>query len=104
MKMTAFWDIAPCSLVNVDRRFRSTYSVHNRGDDGHDGGSPQLRNVGLLHRDYVAPQKAVIFITETRRLRGDVLQWLDGYAETDNCLRIFIHTHKYSSPIEYNTH
>jgi hypothetical protein len=24
-KMTAFWDIAPCSLVEADRRFRGTY-------------------------------------------------------------------------------
>jgi hypothetical protein len=24
-KMRAFWDIAPCSLVEVERRFRSTY-------------------------------------------------------------------------------
>jgi hypothetical protein len=24
-KMTAFWDIAPCSLVEVDRRFRREY-------------------------------------------------------------------------------
>jgi hypothetical protein len=25
MKMTAFWDITPCSLVEVDRRFRGVY-------------------------------------------------------------------------------
>jgi hypothetical protein len=23
MKITAFWDVAPCSLVDVDRRFRA---------------------------------------------------------------------------------
>jgi hypothetical protein len=23
MKMAAFWDIAPCSLVDIDRRFRA---------------------------------------------------------------------------------
>jgi hypothetical protein len=22
MKITAFWDVAPCSLVQIDRRFR----------------------------------------------------------------------------------
>jgi hypothetical protein len=26
MKMAAFWDTAPCSLVEVDRRFGHTYS------------------------------------------------------------------------------
>jgi hypothetical protein len=25
MKMTAFWDIAPCSLTEMDRRFRDVY-------------------------------------------------------------------------------
>jgi hypothetical protein len=31
MKMTFFWDVAPCSLVKVDRRFRGAYYLHNRG-------------------------------------------------------------------------
>jgi hypothetical protein len=26
--MTAFWSIAPCSLVEVDRRFRGAYCLH----------------------------------------------------------------------------
>jgi hypothetical protein len=34
MKMTTFWDIAPCSLVEVDRRFRGAYCLHYRPDDG----------------------------------------------------------------------
>jgi hypothetical protein len=25
MKMTVFWDIAPCSLVEIDRRFGDAY-------------------------------------------------------------------------------
>jgi hypothetical protein len=33
--MTAFWDIAPCSLIEVDRRFRGTYCLNNRpGGEG----------------------------------------------------------------------
>jgi hypothetical protein len=31
--MTAFWDIAPCSLVEVDRRFRGAYCLHYQGDE-----------------------------------------------------------------------
>jgi hypothetical protein len=38
MKNTAFWDIAPCSLVDVDGRFRYVYFLHHqsayRPDDG----------------------------------------------------------------------
>jgi hypothetical protein len=44
MKVTLFWDIAQCSLVEVDRRHQAV-----------DGGSTYLRNVGLLQRDYIAP-------------------------------------------------
>jgi hypothetical protein len=29
MKMTAFWDTGPCSLVYVDRRFRGAYHFHH---------------------------------------------------------------------------
>jgi hypothetical protein len=40
---SAFWDTAPCSLVEVDQRFRGAYCLYNQGD---------YRNVGLLQRDY----------------------------------------------------
>jgi hypothetical protein len=29
-KMTAFWNIAPCSLVDVNRRFRDAYCLHHQ--------------------------------------------------------------------------
>jgi hypothetical protein len=32
IKVTAFWDIAPCSLVGVDRLFKGTYCHHHQGD------------------------------------------------------------------------
>jgi hypothetical protein len=33
-KLRAFWDIAPCSLVGVDRLFRGAYCLHRQGDYG----------------------------------------------------------------------
>jgi hypothetical protein len=33
-KHEVFWDVVSCSLVEVDRRFRAAYSLHNRPDDG----------------------------------------------------------------------
>jgi hypothetical protein len=33
MKITAFWDIVPSSLVEVDRRFRGVYCLHHQGND-----------------------------------------------------------------------
>jgi hypothetical protein len=32
LRMRAFWDIAPCSLVGVDRRFKGAYCPHHQGD------------------------------------------------------------------------
>jgi hypothetical protein len=32
--MTAFCDIAPCSLIVVDRCFRREYCLHHHGADG----------------------------------------------------------------------
>jgi hypothetical protein len=34
MKMMAFWGIALCGLVEVNRRFRGAYCLHHQGDDG----------------------------------------------------------------------
>jgi hypothetical protein len=31
--MRAFWDIAPCSLVGVDRRFRGACCLYHEGDE-----------------------------------------------------------------------
>jgi hypothetical protein len=33
-KIETLWDMAPCSLVEVARRFRGAYCVHRQGDDG----------------------------------------------------------------------
>jgi hypothetical protein len=33
MMVTAFWDMAPCSIVEVGRRFRRAYFLHLQGDE-----------------------------------------------------------------------
>jgi hypothetical protein len=30
-KMADFWDVAPCSLIDTDRRFRGAYCLHHQG-------------------------------------------------------------------------
>jgi hypothetical protein len=39
MKMEAIWDIAPCSLFEVVRRFRGTFCLHHQGNHPDDVGS-----------------------------------------------------------------
>jgi hypothetical protein len=61
--MRAFWYIALCSLVEVDRRFRGSYCLSYQGDDAsskihhpNDKGSQNLWNVGLILRHYNTAQ------------------------------------------------
>jgi hypothetical protein len=30
MKMSVFWDVSPCSLIKIDRRFRDDYSLRHQ--------------------------------------------------------------------------
>jgi hypothetical protein len=34
VKMIVLWNIAMCSMVETDGRFRDAYCLHNRPDDG----------------------------------------------------------------------
>jgi hypothetical protein len=66
MKMAVFRDAAPCSLVETDGRFASTYSLHHQGgtasqetarrksDDVHTSDSPQKKRQQLTWRDFIA--------------------------------------------------
>jgi len=31
MKIAIFWNVTPCSLVEIDGRFRSAYCLHHQG-------------------------------------------------------------------------
>jgi hypothetical protein len=37
MKMIVFWDVVPCSLVEVNRRYTGTYCLHHEGDHDDEG-------------------------------------------------------------------
>jgi hypothetical protein len=46
--MTVFWDVAPCSPVKVNRRFRGACCVHHQAPDG--GGIHLQEQVNLRER------------------------------------------------------
>jgi hypothetical protein len=62
LKMVVFWDVAPCSLVDIDRRFREVCCLYHGRSNGLQGGaSPKCRSISTrLHG--AASQKRVIFI------------------------------------------
>jgi hypothetical protein len=33
MRMVAFWDVAPCSVIDTDRHLRGVYCLHRQGDE-----------------------------------------------------------------------
>jgi len=51
LQMTVFWDIVPCSVVEMDLCSKRVYCLIHRPDDG---GSTQLSKASLLVRDYTA--------------------------------------------------
>jgi hypothetical protein len=62
MKMAIIWDVAPCSLVDIDLCFGGAYCLHHQGSDS--GGSELLWNMSVSTRLHGAKfQKAAIFST-----------------------------------------
>jgi hypothetical protein len=57
MKVTAFWKLALCSLVEIDRPFTGAYCPHQHGDLKRRSTSTKLHGA--------MSQKAVIFIVWT---------------------------------------
>jgi hypothetical protein len=33
MKMTVFWDVAPCGSMEIDQRFRGAYCLNRQGNE-----------------------------------------------------------------------
>jgi hypothetical protein len=59
MKMTAFWDVALCSLIKVHQCFKGAYYFHHQDDSG---SSTPLKHRSTSTRIHGAiSQKAVIF-------------------------------------------
>jgi hypothetical protein len=51
--MTVLWDVAPCSLVDIYRRFRGVYCLHHQGD--------------LMMEAVITSETSIIFYETTRR-------------------------------------
>jgi hypothetical protein len=68
-KFTALWDIAPCSLVEVDRRFRGAYCLLTRQYTG------LFKMIHPISNDYILEvyKNRVISDTSTKRTTVEVL-------------------------------
>jgi hypothetical protein len=78
MKMTVFWNIAPCSLVEIDWSFTGVYCLLHSGR-----GSKHLWNVGQLP-EYTAqysrrPSTILHSIYERRISRSGQNLWSDSW-------------------------
>jgi hypothetical protein len=56
LKMSVIWNVAPCSLVQIDWHFRGPNCLHHQSNDHcpDDGGSKHPWNRGQLLPDYMA--------------------------------------------------
>jgi hypothetical protein len=76
MMMTVFWGVAPCSLAEIDRRFRGAYCHHYQDD----GGSEYLWNLGQFLPDYLVQRLRIHAYSVTNEvLLNSVkkeMQWL----------------------------
>jgi hypothetical protein len=74
--MTAFWDKAPCSLVEVDWHFRDAYYLHHQGNDClDDGGRTHLHETT---RCYI-PQGCHLHTCQWENLKSHLFttqQWI----------------------------
>jgi hypothetical protein len=60
VKMSAFWDRAPCSVIEADRRFRGVYCLHHQGiHHCDDRDSMHFWNVWVRLHDAIS-QKTII--------------------------------------------
>jgi hypothetical protein len=46
--LTVFWDVAPCSLVETDRRFRGAYCLYHQGDANRLHGAESLKTAIII--------------------------------------------------------
>jgi hypothetical protein len=81
MKITAFWDIIPCSLIEIDQRFRG--ASHNLWRQ-----YAPLKHQSISMRLYTAiSQKAIIFnrpIADCRLVVGDGVRLPSQHCGLDN--------------------
>jgi hypothetical protein len=67
IRRSVAWNVAPCSLVNINRRFREAYRLYHQGREMYadNASSNLLWNVRWCVRDYVSQhnrRQSVIFI------------------------------------------
>jgi hypothetical protein len=75
-KLTVFWDAAPCSLIEIDRRFRGTCSLHHQRDD--EG----------LEMEAISTSETSVNFSETAR--RNILE--DSHLQIYNVFTTLIHT------------
>jgi hypothetical protein len=78
IKMTVFWDDAPCSFAEIDRRIGGSWCAHHSGG----GGSKHRWNVGQFLRGYTAHSPRRLSHLQVRFVRAQ-LMWRQARQCTD---------------------
>jgi hypothetical protein len=70
--MAASWNITPCSLIRVDRRFRGVYILNHQGDRPDDGGLKHRSQIDNEERVYRHNVIKCLLTTNTSVLNSDI--------------------------------
>jgi hypothetical protein len=73
MKIRAFWDIAPCSLVGVDWRFRCVYCLHHQGNDNWSFITLMMKAIFTSETSVYSNETTRRYIPES--ILADVITW-----------------------------
>jgi hypothetical protein len=81
-KMAVFWDVAPRSLVEIDRRFRGASCLHHEGDDAERENGMKMAvfscSFVTIMRALTTGQCARLLLC--RKYPSQRLRWLKGFA------------------------
>jgi hypothetical protein len=80
MKITVFWDVAACCLVETDRRFRGVYCLHHHGESQHPRrqSSPSLVNPSHISVLFVVYLTTLSVVHTILRRITRIMNW-KGY-------------------------
>jgi hypothetical protein len=89
-KMTVFWDVAPCSFVEIDRRFRGAYCLQHQGSKH----IWNVWNVSQFLRDYTAqhPRRLIFILAAVRT--WNLNRWTAFYSYLPRICLYYHHSYR----------
>jgi hypothetical protein len=73
LKFRVFWDVAPCSHIEVGRRFRGAYYLYHQGDDEAVRTFETSANFNVTTRRYIPEDSKLLALSWTDKDQSEIL-------------------------------